>query len=111
MVTPFVCITVEVFASVSFGYSVAKKCACEGTSTKEGCCDEKTIQVNNLDKQFKASQFSVFSAKNTSELLCVYPVFKCPAYAMHVNSFFTDSHHPPNKNKTPLYMLNQVFRI
>jgi hypothetical protein len=98
-------------ASVSFGYSVSKKCGCDVNSTKEGCCDDKSYQLNTLDKQYKSPQFQILSDNKTPLIAPVYPSFILAFNCIDLSSFSPEDHHPPNKNQIPLFVLNQVFRI
>lgn len=93
------------------GIGSDEKCPCGEKRKSSKCCNDENFSFQLEDNQYKSSQFYTKVEKeiDNNEVINSNIVY-------HYNFDFIDNKHffdhpPPDRNKTALYILNQVFII
>ena len=95
---------------VSLNSSHENKCPC-GTEMPFDCCKDIHVCVKIIDAQKESKQISVqhstnFKSQNIPVILSIGKP------SSQVDAFnFANYHAPPFKNKLPVYLANNIFRI
>ena len=98
-------------ASVSFGSSTQKLCACGSKKMKKNCCQNKKLSFSVKNDQLKSQVVAFASPKSIGvhDVLSHPQPFENRIYSLCLEEDFI--HPPPDNLKQSLYILNKTIRI
>ena len=97
--------------SVAIFSGTQHPCKCGQKAMKPDCCKNKTVEIKANKELIKSTTHFTLQNSATKILFIVNNIFLSSKQSDIITPYYTFIIHPPNKLKTPIFLLDRAFLI